>query len=97
MTTGLPSHQLTFDDAVGTWLRLWKGEFKNRIAAAYDVNVWRLYEVWREEKHVGSREVALRQLAKTDPKLAEQAATGLLDPKPKTTGGNKSSEQGSLF
>ncbi len=53
-----PSHQLTFDEAVDVWLEWWSGTYKNRIAAKYDVNVWRLYEVRNGEVHPGSREVA---------------------------------------
>ncbi len=56
-----PSHTLTFEDAVQIWLLYWQGHFKNRIAAHFDVNVHRVYEVLREEKHVGSREAALNQ------------------------------------
>lgn len=53
-----PSHQLTFDEAVEIWLMWWDGEYKNRIAAKFDVNVWRLYEVRDGKMHPGSREVA---------------------------------------
>lgn len=37
-----PSHRLTFDEAVQIWLAIWRGEYKNRIAAGYDVNVARI-------------------------------------------------------
>lgn len=53
-----PSHQLTFDEAVEVWLLWWSGEFKNRIAARFDVNVWRIYEVKHGKLHPGSREAA---------------------------------------
>lgn len=57
-----PSHQLTFDEAVEVWLAFWRGEFKNRIAARYDVNVWRIYDVVQSKIHVGSESVARAQL-----------------------------------
>jgi hypothetical protein len=53
-----PSHKLTFDDAVQVWLAIWRGECKNRIAARYDVNIWRIYEVKNGELHSGSEAVA---------------------------------------
>lgn len=55
-----PSHRLTFDDAVGVWIKFWDGEFQNRIAAFFDTNPGRVNEVVKERKHVGSREVALK-------------------------------------
>lgn len=53
-----PSHKLTFDEAVEVWLMLWQGHYKNRIAAHYDVNVWRVYDVKHGKLHPGSRFVA---------------------------------------
>ena len=53
-----PSHRLTFDEAVDVWLALWRGEFKNRIAARYDVNSWRIYDVKNGKLHPGSEQVA---------------------------------------
>ncbi|WP_208542134.1 hypothetical protein [Brevundimonas naejangsanensis] len=53
-----PSYRLTFADAVDIWLRLWSGEFQNRIAASYDVNPARVSEVVKRRKHVGSEAVA---------------------------------------
>jgi hypothetical protein len=53
-----PSHRLTFDEAVQIWLAVWRGEYKNRIAARYDVNVWRIYEVISGKLHPGSEAVA---------------------------------------
>jgi hypothetical protein len=58
-----PSYILTFDDAVNIWLRHWRGEFQNRIAASYDVNPGRVNDVLKERKHVGSRKVAALRLS----------------------------------
>lgn len=60
-----PSYRLTFSDAVEIWLRLWRGEFQNRIAAAYDVNPGRINEISKETMHPGSREEALKRLKRT--------------------------------
>ncbi|HLG90338.1 MAG TPA: hypothetical protein VKZ79_24465 [Alphaproteobacteria bacterium] len=53
-----PSHRLTFDEAVQIWLSIWRGEYKNRIAARYDVNIWRIYEVKSGKLHTGSEDAA---------------------------------------
>ncbi|WP_454617535.1 hypothetical protein [Bradyrhizobium cenepequi] len=57
-----PSYTLTHEDAVNIWLRHWRGEFQNRIAASYDVNPGRVNEVLKERKHIGSRAEAVRRL-----------------------------------
>ena len=60
MTT--PSYTLTFDDAVDIWLRHWRGEYQNRIAAVFDVNPARVNEVLKGRRFPGSEERA-EQLA----------------------------------
>lgn len=55
----LPSHKLTFEDAIQVWLRHLNGEFQNRIAASYDVNPGRVNEVIKERIHVGSKQAAV--------------------------------------
>nr|CAD6602914.1 hypothetical protein RTCK_01237 [Rhizobium sp. TCK] len=59
----MPSYALTLDDAVQIWLRHWNGEFQNRIAASFDVNLGRVNEVLKERKFIGSREMALKKRA----------------------------------
>lgn len=56
-----PSYRLTFADAVDIWVRIWNGEFQNRIAADYDVNPGRVNEVVKETLHPGSRAEALKR------------------------------------
>jgi hypothetical protein len=58
-----PSRQLTFDDAVQIWLRIFRGEFLNRIAADYDVNPGRVAEIKKEYRFQGSRDAALSRRA----------------------------------
>ena len=57
-----PSHRLTFEEAVDVWLRVWRGEYKNRIAARYDCNIWRVYDVLNGKLHPGSEQVARQRL-----------------------------------
>lgn len=92
----LPSKSLSFEDAIEAWCLLWEGKFKNRIAAYFDVNGARLYDVWYGKKHVGSRAIALERIAQKNPSLARQAESGVLDPKPKEERQQKR-EQGDLF
>jgi len=54
-----PSYKLTFNDAVEVWLRHWRGEFQNRIAASFDCNPGRVNEVLKEVIHKGSKQAAL--------------------------------------
>ena len=54
-----PSYRLSFDDAVSIWLRHWRGEFQNRIAASFDVNPGRVNEVLKQRVHPGSYAAAL--------------------------------------
>lgn len=51
---------LTFQEAVETWLYSWAGEYQHQIAARFGVNQGRVSEVLNEHKHTGSREMALR-------------------------------------
>ncbi|HZS81304.1 MAG TPA: hypothetical protein VFA50_00415 [Stellaceae bacterium] len=60
-----PSHRLTFDEAVQVHLALWRGEYKNRIAARFDINVWRVYDVRDGKLHLGSEDVAREIWART--------------------------------
>jgi len=57
-----PSHQLTFEEAVQVVLAVWRGEFKNRIAARYDVNPWRIYDVLNGKLHARAVDVAHERL-----------------------------------
>lgn len=61
-----PSHRLTFEEAVEIWLRIWRGEFQNRIAADFDVNPGRVCDVKMGRLHPGSRDVAISRLKPSD-------------------------------
>jgi hypothetical protein len=59
MGTQKPTKRLTFADAVAIWRRFWRGEYQHRIAADYDVNQGRINEIIKEQRHKGSRAVAM--------------------------------------
>lgn len=59
----LPSHKLTFDEAVEIHLRIAAGELYSRIAARFDVNQGRVADVKFGRLHPGSADEALRRRA----------------------------------
>lgn len=58
MQVRVPSHKLTFDEAVQVWCRRFHGEFYSRIAADFDINQGRIADVVRERVHRGSIKIA---------------------------------------
>ncbi len=61
---GKPSRNLTFEDAIGVWLKYWDGWLQSRIAAHYDVNQGRVSEVINGKRHPGSEQEAFRRRGK---------------------------------
>lgn len=55
-----PSHKLTKEDAVQIWIGLWRGDFRHRLAARFDVNVARIYDVRDRKLHPESEAIARR-------------------------------------
>jgi hypothetical protein len=53
-------YDLTFPEAVTAWIGRELGMKKRDLCARFDVDPRRLYEVWQQEEHVRSREVAIR-------------------------------------
>lgn len=51
---------LSFTEAVGSWVGKALGYKKRDLCAKFDVDPRRLYEVWEEKVHRGSREIAER-------------------------------------
>jgi len=76
-----PSHTLTFADAVDIWKRYIAKHFVQRIAAHFDCNVGRIYQVLRAELHVGSKEQAVAELETSDPSLALRLRAFVFKPK----------------
>jgi hypothetical protein len=60
-TVRIPSHKLTFDEAVQVHLMIWAGELQSRIAARFDTNIGRISEVNTGKLHPGSREEAAKR------------------------------------
>lgn len=58
---GMPSHELTFDEAIDVHLKLMDGWLQSRVAAFYDVNGGRISEINTERRHRGSKAEALKR------------------------------------
>jgi hypothetical protein len=65
-----PSHKLTFADAVEVWKFYISKHFVQRIAAHFDCNVGRVYQVLRAEIHSASKEQAVTELEFKNVELA---------------------------
>ena len=76
-----PSYQLTFTDAVVVWKRYIKKDFVQRIAADFDCNVGRIYDVVRGKRHAGSKEQAIMQFESEDRELAARLRAFVFKPK----------------
>jgi predicted transcriptional regulator len=63
-----------FEEAVEVWTRWHRGELAARIAAAFDVNVGRIYEVVHSKVHPNSKAVAERKLGGHITRLPRRAA-----------------------
>ena len=67
------TRRLTFDDAIQIWIRRWLGDESQAIILHYKQNPLRVYEVWWEEKFIGSRITAMNLFKEKYPKLAKTA------------------------
>ncbi len=52
------------------WKARWRGVKVQTLIKEYGENTYRFYEVWKEEKNMGTRLAAYEELKLEDPKLA---------------------------
>jgi hypothetical protein len=76
-----PSHRLSFNDAILVWKRYIQKDFVQRVAADFDCNVARIYDVVRGKLHPGSKEQAILQLELENKELAAQLRAFVFKPK----------------
>ncbi len=67
----MSTHKLSLEEAIQIWILRWLGEQKQAIILRFGQNPLRVYEVWTEETHKGSREIAMKRFKKLHPKLAK--------------------------
>jgi hypothetical protein len=54
----MAKRKLTYEDSIDIWIRFWLRHERHEIVREYEQNPMRVYEIWWEEKFVGSREDA---------------------------------------
>ena len=83
-----PSHRLTFEDAVALWKLYISKHYVQRIAAHFDCNIGRVYEVVRGILHPGSKDRAALELDRENPVLAAALRAFVFKP-PKAANDNQ--------
>lgn len=78
-------------------MRKWKGDKISDIASDYRENPYRLYEVFSEEKNIGSRLKAKFRFEQKFPKLVNTTDFSPHESKRKVVRKKDDDEQGSLF
>ena len=68
--------RLTAEDAVDIWVLRWLNVRRKDILARYGCDPRRLYEIWWEERFVGSRARAMARFREEYPALADRVDYG---------------------
>lgn len=68
--------RLTTEDAIDIWVLRWLNVRRKDILARYGCDSRRLYEVWWEERFVGSRKRAMEIFRERYPTLADRVDYG---------------------
>lgn len=68
--------RLTAEDAIDIWVLRWLNVRRKDILARYGCDSRRLYEVWWEERFVGSRQRAMEIFRQRYPALADRVDYG---------------------
>jgi hypothetical protein len=68
--------RLTTEDAIDIWILRWLNVRRKDILARYGCDSRRLYEVWWEERFVGSRKRAMEIFRERHPALADRVDYG---------------------
>lgn len=66
----MSKRKLNYEDAIDIWIRFWLGHERHEIIRDYDQNPLRVYEIWWEEKFIGSRDDAETTFRTRHPELA---------------------------
>ena len=72
-----PKRPLTQADAIDIWIARWLRIRRKDILARYGCDPRRLYEIWEEERFVGSRAKALEVFQERYPKFIDRVDFGL--------------------
>jgi hypothetical protein len=75
---------LTHADAIEIWIARWLRTPQKQLVARYQCDPRRLYEVWQEDKFIGSRDKALLELNKRFPFARDRIDPGTHRPVART-------------
>jgi hypothetical protein len=68
----MPPRRLTETDAIDIWIARWLGVRLRDLVLRYGCDPRRLYEIWWEERFVGSRQKARETFAERHPALTDR-------------------------
>jgi hypothetical protein len=68
----MPPRRLTERDAVDIWIARWLGIRLTELINRYQCDPRRLYEIWWEERFVGSRQKAREMFGERHPALTDR-------------------------
>jgi hypothetical protein len=68
----MPPRRLTEKDAVDIWIARWLGVRMKDLVQRYGCDPRRLYEIWWEERFIGSRQKARDAFAERHPALTDR-------------------------
>ena len=71
-----PGGRITAADAVDIWILRWLNVRRKDILVRYGCDSRRLYEVWWEERFIGSRKRAMELFRERYPELADRVDYG---------------------
>ena len=69
-------HTLTMADAIDIWIARWLRVKRMELCRRYGCDPRRLYEIWGEERFIGSRQKALVVFLERHPELKDRIDTG---------------------
>ncbi|MEZ5922844.1 MAG: hypothetical protein R3D57_00495 [Hyphomicrobiaceae bacterium] len=68
----MPPRRLTENDAIDIWIARWLGLRLKDIVQRYGCDPRRIYEIWWEERFIGSRKKAKAVFAERHPALTDR-------------------------
>lgn len=70
------SGRLNTDDAIDIWIARWLRVRVKDLVTRYECDPRRLYEIWAEDKFIGSRDRARQRFLEQHPQLADRVDFG---------------------
>lgn len=74
--SSVSAHRLTENDAIDIWIARWLRVRRRDLLARYGCDPRRLYEIWQEERFLGSRAKAIELFRQRHPGLVDRIDYG---------------------